>query len=592
MAETTLLLAYSLYPGKKSRTRVNALLDVLANHEAGSGHSFAIRTSASFLEDLDQDLMHRMTAFIESRRLGIVIDSLDYSFHGILSERDLTKDISESIKLARRQFPTLEPLLMPHWHDAQRPSAARAYANCPSPVLIPGASPLNPCMFIADAEIEQFIPSLYINPSTINVRRSEAKILAAIRRITQHYNEALEARQLKPSPSLPVLILIDEGSDEYFEQVLQVPGMLAARGMKFEVPGGGITGLRFGEKTGQNEESLVSLPAPHFGLPRFDVPKMTPSFIGQLMPASFSKRLRKAEISTSVFSEHASPDQRVEEKRPQREVTSSMLGQAYLKEGELNVWFTGGNITRLQDGAGDLSFSGGLSSRIILSRAGKTRKTSYEVESAFALETAIGRGLRQTLKLAVPESQISGRITNDYLQLEDMTEIILDSYIQHPWIREEYEIDSYIPQMIELWADLPAQELVDLRSRNSDGSGRNFRFRPADIIGDGDEVLLLLPGCNWILNRGPQGLGIELIHGNRQKIDLPSAVKISKLKRDRFSLSFLPTAEYVHPAREEINGILEHYSLRFKPNLRRSEDLTEISRKVQNHIAPPFCIFY
>jgi hypothetical protein len=98
------------------------------------------------------------------------------------------------------------------------------------------------------------------------------------------------------------------------------------------------------------------------------------------------------------------------------------------------------------------------------------------------------------LKLADIECQIAGRIVNDFLQIEDMAEIIMDSYLQHPWIREGYEVERYAPQMLEVWNDIRADEQIDLRSENSDGSKRAFRFCPLDLSFDENgETMLMLP---------------------------------------------------------------------------------------------------
>ncbi|AHC13790.1 hypothetical protein [Salinispira pacifica] len=298
-------------------------------------------------------------------------------------------------------------------------------------------------------------------------------------------------------------------------------------------------------------------------------------------------------MSASVFANLQTPDQRVESPRPEREVTANMQGRAEMREGAFQALFIGGNISQLSDSSGKLPFSGGIQSRLISSRQGKQRNIEYQVESAFALESAVSRGLRQTLKLADAECQIAGRIVNDYVLIEDMAELVMDCYVQHPWIREGYEIERYIPQMLEIWNDIKADEIIDLRSGNSDGSSRAFRFRPLDLTFDENgEALLLFPGMSWILNRGPSGLVLELIHGRRQKIDLPSGALITRRRRDQYALSFLPTGEYRKPTLDGLNGLLEHYSLRLKPNLRSSDDFKPMSRKAQGHISHPFVIYY
>jgi hypothetical protein len=549
MTSMHLIPVFPIYEPESAAERMESILKLLRSGGPGSEISLAVRTTLSIIEHLPGDIRQQLMPFLESKRLALYPDGNDGAFHGLMSEHELARELQSAELRMAEMLPGQALRLLPRWHDFHRPEAAKLYCNATAEVLLPGGSPEAPGLFIAENDLRSVFPAVYINEE-VPPKRVAGKLMSHLRRMAKHITAAAETGSIHDVADYSVFLFFDAHRTASPDTAAEILSMITEKGFSLSSGYSDLKPLRYADSRSRSEEELPQpfIPPRRIACPRLDPPRMTPAFLCQLLPDSFPKKLKRSEMSPSVFSPLKPPDQRVEKPRPPREITSHMQGRAVLNEQDLSVVFERGNLVLIRSNAGELALSGGIRSRMISVRQGREKPSEFELESAFALEGRISRGLRQTLKLADAETQISGRIVNDFLQIEDSPELIVDSYIQHPWIREEFAVEQYIPQMFEIWDDVRGDELVDLRSANSDGSERNYRFRPTDLDFDTrGETLLLLPGMSWIVNRGPRGLGFELVHAARQKIDLPSAVMISRRKRDAFAVSFLPTGHYVRP---------------------------------------------
>lgn len=588
---------YSIFQQSSAEPQLLKILNFMQDLNSEADIRISIHTTIRILSGLSDDIREQLEPFIQSKRIGIFPDSLEASFHGMLIVRDLKKELTESRKEFARLFPEIPMVFIPRWHDFQRTESSMAYQDGPSRTLIPGASSEHSVLFYAEDPLREFLPVSYISSRDLGNKRSAGRLLSEIKRRTRQFRLAMDDSRLDPGEDWNHLIFFDGDDLSAIETSLAVLSYLAVKKIPFSSGLPVLKGLKLADNSvnslATDSETEAPLVLPHPAAAIFDIPRMTPAFIAQFFPRSFQKRLKKAELCMSPLSEHQAPEQRVEAPRPARDITSSMPGQAIIHEQDLSLHFLDGDIREFRDNNGSFKIDGGMRSMLITANSSRERESSFGLESAFALESDLSRGLRQTLKLSIPETQISGRITNDFLQIDEMTELVLDSYIQHPWFKDDVVIDRYIPQMLAIWQDISPDEPIDLRSRNSDGTERRLSIRCGDFPLDERQLRsLLLPGMSWIISRGPESLGLRLIHGERQHINLPSTVLIGREKRDRFSLSFCPTAEYRRPELELVNGLLEHYSLRMKPHVRSFDNFQPLSRKIQGQIADPFIIYY
>jgi hypothetical protein len=594
MTNLTPIPVFSIFRRESAPRHIENLIALLRDGDQAREFSLAIHSPLDLLEELGGDIRKQLDPFLQSDRIAVLADSDCGALHGLYSERELAREMQNVGGRYASLFPGKSPVFMPRWHDHHRDEAARQYRENPAEILLPGGRPGHPCLFRAASALRDYIPVVDIAAGD-GGRRAATRVVSTLRKLHRSIEQAAAADALHSSDEVSVILRFDGDHAESIGSGGEILSTLIAKGFHLSTGASDLHFLRLADRRNQNgqETDTSEIPPQRISCSSYDLPVMTPAFIAQRFPDSFPKKLRRSQMSASPLAKLSMPDQRVESARPEREVTANMQGRAELRENDLRALFIGGNISELADAAGKLTFSGGIHSRIITSRQGKERRTEYQLESAFALEASVSRGLRQTLKLADIECQIAGRIVNDFLQIEDMAEIIMDSYLQHPWIREGYEVERYAPQMLEVWNDIRADEQIDLRSENSDGSKRAFRFCPLDLLFDENgETMLMLPGMSWLLNRGPTGLGLELVHARRLKIDLPSAVLVTRRRREQYSLSFLPSGEYRRPSLEGLNGLLEHYSLRLRPNLRNSSDFPPMSRKALGHISHPFVIYY
>lgn len=586
----------SLRFSQSAERRIQTLLEILGKNCDGSRASAAVRAPLSFFTALGDETLQSMEPFLSCGRLGIIIDSRDGEFLGMQTVKEAEQQLSECASEFKRLFPQLPFQCMPRWHDAHRDEVLQSMRRLSQRCLIEAVNQHIPGFVCWSKDDCSFIPAIIEGSISPGLRRNAGRIRSKINRTHQRIRREM-SDAFPPEDKLWNSFLIFEPNDDAdaeFQTHMEILETLCEKHLELWDFRNELTGLPSPMDDSQSiyrtEESPIIYRA---SVALFDPPSMDPRFTAQLFPASFPQSGRRRKSIATVYGQLTACDQRVESPRPEREITSAMPGSALLEEGDFQVNFTGGSIRSIQDGNGIIEFSGGCGASLTSQKNGKQQFHSYETESSFALESPASRGLRHTLKLSIEETQIAGRITHDYLQLEGSRELVIDSYIQHPWMKDGAEILHYCPFELEIWADIRQDELIDFKSSTSDESSRACTLRPAELQWESTgSSTNLLPGYRWIIGRGPVSLGIELIHGKRQRINLPSLIRLSKRQRGVMKLSFLPLGDYIRPDNEMVNGILEHLSLRILPNVKHFSDFGSISRKTLSHIDDPFVIYY
>ncbi len=577
-----------MYDRKSAEEFFPRILHFLHENNAKLDLRLAFRSTVKLLENLPEATMEQLAPFIKSGKVNIFPDSYSASFDGIVIKKDLERELRQATKRIKKIFPDISPIFLPRWHDYFRTEAREAYLSISKQMLLAGfqGDRFKPLYFITDDKL--FVPSIDVVHTHLPHGNAGGRVMGQIRQAIRSLSKMSTTGLTSQSGNCQLLVFFPpDNGDNQLDQSLDVLAYLSSRKQSFDSGSGGINMLRYSvpaEPDHKGSKKLLELVNRGIEPVCLDPPYMAPNFIAQLIPAHKKKKPSFSSISLDFH-----PEQRVENPRPQREVTCSMLGRAFIKENDFELLFENGNMSRIQNQNGHIKLGKGMTSRVILANGAKAHKTGFKVESAFAIESEHSRGLRQTLHLNIPQSQISGRIVNDYLQIENLNHIYIDSYIQHPWMKEGEKVLRYIPQMINLWDDLHARDIIRLRSVNSDGTGREITVEPATIS---SEKNILLPGCSWIIRRNSSSIGLELMFGNKLNINLPATILIEPQKKGIFSLSFSVTGEYRNPDLEVINGLLEHYSLRLIPNVNGFEDFPGIKKQVWDQLHDPFVIYY
>lgn len=568
----------------ESEPQIHKLIDFL--HQEGNAIRVAVRCPLRGLETLNEDTWDQLKPFLNSGSIHFFPDSFSGSYHGLMNKRQLKTELKESHKRSSALFPGKKLVFMPKWHDIFRTEAREMYHDILGTVLIPHRYYGNFHWYSLLGSEQHLIPA--INPG---IQEYQGKLglfflQHRVHHIEKRIQEMIQHRELQHSGTYQIILEIGASGHAFPAEMLEQILELREKGVQFTSGSENLTFLSYSGSPDSHSRSLqpgTILPA------LFDPPMHTPGFTAQLFPAS---RLQQEEKHRPVYSSLSTiphPEQRVEPRRPEREITSSMIGQARLKEQELEAVFLNGNIRSIVSRGKEFSFSKGISSRVEFHGQNRNSAAYFELESAFAVEDEHSRGLRQTLHLKDDSVQIAGRIINDFLLIGDNRQLYMDSYIQHPWLKDGSEFGEYVPQMITLWDALERDRRIVLRSMNSDASERSINIDLNLIEG---RELILLPGSSWIFSSGDQHLGIDLIYGSKSRINLPGACIIEAGKKGVSRISFAPAGIYIQPDSALVNGLLEHYSLRLIPNISKFEDFGTIERKVYRKIHDPFVIYY
>ncbi|AHC16367.1 hypothetical protein [Salinispira pacifica] len=579
---TEILPLISIYG--ETEQQIQQLIEFL--HREGNSIRVAVRCPLKDLESLGTDTWDQLKPFLNSGSIHFFPDSLSGSYHGLMNKRQLKSELKETRKRSSEIFPDRKLMFMPRWHDVFRPEAREMYRDILTNVLIPHRYYGNFHWYSLLGSEQHLVPALKPEVDEYQGKIGLFFLQHRLNHIEKKIQEMIQHRELHASGTTQIILEIETSGTDFPSEMLQQILELREKGREFT---SGFEQLSFLSYSGTDNTHSRSLP-PGTILPAlFDPPANTPGFTAQLFPAS---RLQQEEKHAPVFSSLSRvphPEQRVEPERPKREITSSMIGQARLKEQELEAVFLNGNITALSSGGKAFHLSPGISSRIDFNGQSRNKPARFEMESAFAVEDEHSRGLRQTLHLKHDWVQIAGRIVNDFLLIGDNRQLYLDSYIQHPWLKDGRQFSEYIPQMITLWDSLERNRRVVLRSMNSDASERNINI---DLSLIESRECILLPGSSWVFSSGDQHLGMDLIYGSKNRINLPAACIIEPEKKGQFRISFAPAGIYIRPDSRLVNGLLEHYSLRLIPNISKFEDFGAIERKVYRRIHDPFVIYY
>ena len=369
----------------------------------------------------------------------------------------MRKYLKKGLREFTKRYPELPPVFVPRWHDYQREEAQKLYQSASETVLIPAMIAKLPVYYKAGEQGQEIIPCIYSDDS--GKGSPVSGIINSIRKSRWKVEQLMSRGVLQKQEDWDTLISVD--GDRLCQKMLDMLSSLSKKGCEFVARRSGYQFLHVLPEHSPDVAATDFQPA-YFG----------PEFVAQFFHASYTKP--HGTRSFSSMSPLPVPHQRVETPRSERTITISMLSRAILNEQDFTAVFSNGNITELQQDDRSCAFAGGIGSKMEIQKAQHIKQHSFGIENAFAIEGDTLRGLRQTLKLSAPATQIDGRITNDFIVIEDHRELYLDSYIQHPWIREGYSLNHYIPQMLVLWDGISSDTVLTLSSWNSDRTGRTM----------------------------------------------------------------------------------------------------------------------
>ncbi len=568
-----LLPMFTFYDINTAGNHILTLIEHI--QEQGSAIRLGIRAPIALLESLDDSLKQQIAPFISSGRINIFPDSSDAAFQGLMNVRNLREYLKKGLTAFTAHYPELSPVFIPRWHDYQREEARNMYRSILPAVIIPLRAVWKGSYYrimTKDAG-DQIIPVIF--PDNSSARHFASGLRMKIEKSRHEVLQLMNREIFQKEDNWDTIIMVN--GDKEHKRILEAFLALSKKKHELICGRGEIRPLH---AAGNSEEELS------VDWPEFDPPYFGPEFISQFLSKPGKKPSRKASFSSIFPLPH--PDH-TEEPRFWRTITLSLLGDVELREQDFTVFFTQGNIDRMVYNGGTFVFPGGISSLFLLRRGKIGRKHAFKIENAVAVEDGGIRGLRQILSLEVPGTKISGRISNDFLLVNNNRELYLDTYIQHPWIVEDHTVLRYIPQMLVLWDEVSMRRTLTLRSRNHDGTERNLRV---DLSKTGRRSCIFLPGSAWILGCGQSRIGIDLVHGRKLKLHLPSAVLVEKIKQNNYRVSFLPMAEYINPDVSIMNGLMEHYTLCFKPDIDTFENLGTIKKDVIDNMNEPSIVYF
>ena len=546
----------------------------------------SIQTSVEILSKLDNAVQQQLIPFISSKRIHIFPECSNASLQGLMNIQHLRKQLQKNLRTFSKLYPDLPPVSIPRWHDYHREGVQSLYRELLKTALLPTEENgiLNYYRVFNGNGDGQIMPRIV--PADIGARQFPAWLNKEIQQTKRAVKQLTAKGLLQPQDRWDTMIMFD--GDHFCQRALDALSTIAKKKYEFTCGRAGLQCLRIinqKEPADRKRQLFSAGIEPTVFAPAY----FGPEFVVQFFPSSKSKARRKPSFSTAL--PLPLPHQRVETSRPNREMTLSLLGRALLAEQELQVQFIDGDLSTISQGKRVFPIGGGIKSSLTIQKEDKQKKTcAFNIENAVAVEGGVSRGLRQMLNLRCQGVQIDGRITNDFLILEDQRELYLDSYIQHPWIMEGYTLSHYIPQMLNLWTDIAEGTPLQLSSQNTDGSQRSISV---DFSKTGRRKRIFLPGHAWILSCGIWNIGIDLVYGRELDINLPSAILIEQCGRRSYKISFLPTAEYINPDITVLNGLMEHYSLRIVPAVSRFDEFSATEPQVTiDHIDRPFIIYF
>lgn len=327
---------------------------------------------------------------------------------------------------------------------------------------------------------------------------------------------------------------------------------------------------------------LPPIPADHLPHPEFPPGwESTPGDAApdHARPASQTQELWRFSPYAGTKDIPESPGRRM----PQRELVASMLGSAELQGDGFAVGFSQGRLESItfenhqafwttQDAWG-AEFSG--------------RSARWEVESAFSFETedysCPARGLRQITTLQHSGFTHPGRTIADFLCIDGMPGLIIELWIQHPWVDRGIVFDSYVPWSLEFaeppkaGASDPSGELDPGISITRFAGRQGFTTashqvlrafespKPRFPLGKTDRAIRILTSGSshsWQIST-PRG-DLSLLHGSHANQDsiLPGSLLWYKEKgSDSPRAGIAPLSCYSNLPAKHLQGILEHLTV-------------------------------